>query len=1401
MLRRLALLVLILVPAPVVLAGVALAVLQTGPGRALVETAVSRLSRDTGTSVALTGLSGGLPLRPRIARIEIADAAGVWLRVEGARLDLDGTSLLRLRPVARVVAAERIEVLRLPEGPPTDGPSEPVDLGVLLRLPPVSVERLELPEIVIDTAVIGEELRLAADGSLAIGGERGAARARLDLRRLTETTTRATLELLVEPERDAARVALDVRDDSGLLGRVLDRPVGRTTARLDGSGPLDRWTGALVARAEGLLSAELALEVSSREPLRLRLDGTVEPADGLVPAAAAAVIGPRVRLAAEAGLAADGAWSVRELAIETAQLRLAGALSGSAAQAATGRLQLSAPRLETAEAAVDDLRAELTVEPAATPGGWTIGIDATSRPRRAAGQELAALGEVRLAATAVLQAAGAGEVRIARLATALGSVTGEARFRPGLAGLTARARAEIPDLRALAALPGQSVTWPAGAARLTLVGERSEADGSADVHARLELSGLDGLPEPAAALIGGAPGLDLSARIAPGGRMAPIRANVDLEHGTLLATGSVDAGTAEADLLLTGDLPDLAPLGTGLGTALGGSVRLEASVRGRLEQPALTARIEARDLVADGQRVERLDVRLEDVAVAPVPESRIMIRASRGDAPLELGTILRLDGPSLTARDLQVTGPGLSLAGEASVDTATGLAAGQIRGTVADLARLRPWHEQALGGAAELDLTASAEGGKQGLRLRLVGRDLAVAGTSLRRAELSGSAADLAGAATLDLTLDLDGLRSGEARLDSTRLTLQGPAHTPRYRLELQGNASGPLQVTGGGDLALADPGVRIGIADLRARWRDSDVAQTGRATVAAGAAEWSVQGLALQSGPARLVADLAVSPASARGSVRLRDLPAAMLAAAGAPPLEGTIAAEIDVAGTGAEPRLRFALRADALVYVGAAGEEVPPVDLNLEGTLAGGRLESTATVSGLAEKPVSASATLPVLLTLAPFQAVLDQSRPLRARLVLDGEVSRLVPRHLLDERRLTGAMRGELRLGGTLAAPRFAGSLRLDGGAYDDAVTGTTLRDITLEVTGREREIVVERLTANDGAGGTLDADARVLVDDRFELPWQAQLRIGQLRALRNDLIEATLTGRIDATGSRSRAELRGRIEVERAEVEVPSRFAGSIPVIAVQDSTEPAAGPPPPTPVAFSSTLAIDVVAPGQVFVRGRGIESEWQADLQVRGAIDAPRVTGAIALRRGQFDFLGRRLQLTRGIIGFSGATPPDPTLDIRGESSAAEVTAIVEIGGVVSKPQITLSSEPALPQDEVLARLLFGRDTSRISATQGLQIATALRELTGLSSGPGVIDRLRSGIGLDTLDFSTEAGETGVRAGRYLSDEVYVEVQRGVEPGTGKATVEIELTPNLRVQSEVTDRATSGVGLQWRMDY
>ena len=84
-----------------------------------------------------------------------------------------------------------------------------------------------------------------------------------------------------------------------------------------------------------------------------------------------------------------------------------------------------------------------------------------------------------------------------------------------------------------------------------------------------------------------------------------------------------------------------------------------------------------------------------------------------------------------------------------------------------------------------------------------------------------------------------------------------------------------------------------------------------------------------------------------------------------------------------------------------------------------------------------------------------------------------------------------------------------------------------------------------------------------------------------------------------------------------------------------------------------------------------------------------------------------------------------------------------------------------------------------------------------------VLTSLRRAVGIDTLDVRSgeKPGETTAAAGKYLSDDVYLEVERGVTPGTGRAKVQVEITPNLSVGTEVDEKSQTGVGLQWRYDY
>jgi translocation and assembly module TamB len=239
-------------------------------------------------------------------------------------------------------------------------------------------------------------------------------------------------------------------------------------------------------------------------------------------------------------------------------------------------------------------------------------------------------------------------------------------------------------------------------------------------------------------------------------------------------------------------------------------------------------------------------------------------------------------------------------------------------------------------------------------------------------------------------------------------------------------------------------------------------------------------------------------------------------------------------------------------------------------------------------------------------------------------------------------------------------------------------------------------------------------------------------------------------------------------------------------------------------------------PGNIFVRGHGLESEWRGRLTITGTSAAPVIAGTLTQIRGSVDLLGKTFTLTRGIITFDGSPKLDPVLDIVAEASAADITAQVNIGGFASAPKITLSSTPSVPQDEILARVLFNRGVGQISAGEGIQLAAAAGALAG--GGPGVLDRLRGGLGLDwfrlgsgpsgpatTLNPRTTTGSTtggtALSAGKYVAPGVSVGVSQGLSPPTSKVTVEIELRPHLTVQGEAGQSGSTGIGLNYNYDY
>jgi translocation and assembly module TamB len=135
---------------------------------------------------------------------------------------------------------------------------------------------------------------------------------------------------------------------------------------------------------------------------------------------------------------------------------------------------------------------------------------------------------------------------------------------------------------------------------------------------------------------------------------------------------------------------------------------------------------------------------------------------------------------------------------------------------------------------------------------------------------------------------------------------------------------------------------------------------------------------------------------------------------------------------------------------------------------------------------------------------------------------------------------------------------------------------------------------------------------------------------------------------------------------------------------------------------------------------------------------------------------------------------------------------------------VKFSSSPELPQDEILARLLFDRATSNLSPFEIAQLAQALAQLTGIGGGgANPLDRVRSALGLDRLGVSGGEGGTGaaVEAGRYVAPGVFLGVRQGTQGQTGVG-VQVEITPRLKLEGQTaTGPAGDRLGLSYEFEY
>ncbi|MFN3433313.1 MAG: translocation/assembly module TamB domain-containing protein [Sphingomonas sp.] len=411
-----------------------------------------------------------------------------------------------------------------------------------------------------------------------------------------------------------------------------------------------------------------------------------------------------------------------------------------------------------------------------------------------------------------------------------------------------------------------------------------------------------------------------------------------------------------------------------------------------------------------------------------------------------------------------------------------------------------------------------------------------------------------------------------------------------------------------------------------------------------------------------------------------------------------------------------------------------------------------------------------------------------------------------------RLTGVelfdLSGPVAIGadvsGRIAAPVIRGVLQANGARIESANTGTVLTNVV--ATGRfgGSRLQIDRFAADAGKGGRVTGSGGFDFAAAHGIGLDLRLQADHAVMINRDDIGATVTGPLTFTSDGAGGRIAGDVVLNRSRYRLGQATAATaVPRLNIREINLPDGGEEDEAPVS-PWTLAIKAHAADKVIVGGLGLSSEWSADLGIAGQPGNPAITGQANLVRGDYEFAGRKFELRRGIIRFAGEVPANPALDIEANADTTGLSASIRVTGTALKPEIGFTSVPALPEDELLSRLLFGTSITRLSAPEALQLAAAVAALQNGGNGLNPINAVRRAAGLDRLRILPADPQTGqgtsIAAGKFVTRRLYAEI---VTDGQGYSAtqVEFQVTRWLSLLSSISTLGRQSANVRVSKDY
>ncbi|MGI8480913.1 MAG: translocation/assembly module TamB domain-containing protein, partial [Chthoniobacterales bacterium] len=418
-------------------------------------------------------------------------------------------------------------------------------------------------------------------------------------------------------------------------------------------------------------------------------------------------------------------------------------------------------------------------------------------------------------------------------------------------------------------------------------------------------------------------------------------------------------------------------------------------------------------------------------------------------------------------------------------------------------------------------------------------------------------------------------------------------------------------------------------------------------------------------------------------------------------PPATGLASVKLDARGTLADVTGRIDVQMRDLRSADSA--KLDPATLDMTAQLEHNQLSLTGRLQQAKIQPVLITGNLPFNVGKIVREKNFDENTPLRARVQMPRSSVNFLRQFLPMIDQLDGDMTLDVNVNGTVAKPVLTGSgdITINAGRFNNP-TLPALSGFKSRLTFSGDTLTFERF-GGQLAGGPFTVAGRVTFPKLTEPNLDFQIKADAVLVARNDSLTARSDANIRIAGPLKTATVTGNVALTN------SQFLKNIDLLPIGLPGRPAPQPPSDRPDFSISKppirdwkFDVAIKTKDPFIIRGNLANGGAIVDLHLTGTGLHPGLQGQVRMENVEATLPFSRLEVSHGFLYFDPSDSFNPKIDLQGTSLIRDYTIHVYVSGNSLSPEAVFTSEPPLPQEEIISLLATGTTREELSGNNNV---------------------------------------------------------------------------------------------------